>query len=400
MLETKTQHTDQPSNKDIKTIKDEKFAFVSIDEDTRYAARNEVRNILQTNLTFGKKLEMADVNLAKFKNAAGLSFDEIVENIKYFYTKKPIKRRDKDVLGQFDVYASLIKMNYDNKWQKLDLKDVKDATPFWVLHSAAPNIGENDRPQDGWRYGMEKNKFDEKLYLDDMENIFSNLFIVMKHMQIKDSVWNPFGMGAFLRHLSKSFPADFADPPKKSAREKIKPLREKIANIFAQVAKKHQDINVHFGLPDGSKEKDAWRKEEMTDNLNAFLKAFKEIGGDNITIYLNGDVTTIAQKLANDNQKRNVGLINAANKFLIGNHWFNNRAFGAIDENLMRRSVSVALAAFIINQGIPYNVFMSTAMNKDKDEWVDRKRRNIKPPEQFLQGYNEKIEVKAMEEIQ
>eukprot|EP00419_Tripos_fusus_P062755 CAMPEP_0172907818 /NCGR_PEP_ID=MMETSP1075-20121228/179587_1 /TAXON_ID=2916 /ORGANISM="Ceratium fusus, Strain PA161109" /LENGTH=62 /DNA_ID=CAMNT_0013765497 /DNA_START=44 /DNA_END=228 /DNA_ORIENTATION=- len=46
-----------------------------------------------------------------------------------------------------------------------------------------------------------------------------------------------------------------------------------------------------------------------------------------------------------------VGLLNGANRELIGNHWFEDGARFAIDENLHRRSASLARAALLLNMG-------------------------------------------------
>ena len=44
-----------------------------------------------------------------------------------------------------------------------------------------------------------------------------------------------------------------------------------------------------------------------------------------------------------------VGLLNGANRRLLGNHWFAGKATQAIDENLHRRSWRLAAAAYVLN---------------------------------------------------
>merc|ERR1712196_517415 len=48
---------------------------------------------------------------------------------------------------------------------------------------------------------------------------------------------------------------------------------------------------------------------------------------------------------------RPVALLNGANKKLLGNHWFSHGARFAIDENLHRRSSSMATASLLLNGG-------------------------------------------------
>merc|ERR1712008_407453 len=94
---------------------------------------------------------------------------------------------------------------------------------------------------------------------------------------------------------------------------------------------------------------------ESIDNHNAFVEAAAHMAkGSNglaqiLRIRKNVDCLQLAHDLSAGASTMKVGLLNGANRELCGNHWFGDGARFAIDENLHRRSASLARAALLLN---------------------------------------------------
>jgi len=95
---------------------------------------------------------------------------------------------------------------------------------------------------------------------------------------------------------------------------------------------------------------------ESIQNHNVFIEAAAERLKRTPTlmsvlqIRRNVDSLQLAHELATSSvQNMKVCILNGANRKLFGNHWFESGARTAIDENLHRRSASMARAALLLN---------------------------------------------------
>jgi len=231
----------------------------------------------------------------------------------------------------------------DRKWgwlkgQKMD---------FWVAHAAAVNIGESVDAPDFTDFRKHENEvakaLDEWKYIEAMGHIMDNIVTVCTKLQIKQMVFFPFGMGAFLRHLGR-IDSNFIHD------EEMQRLRRALAvRMVDSWAKLPRGLQVHLCLQ--------FSTEEAQRNADAFLRAIvgnAELGKkgssmkDRVVIIPEGDALNVASDLAIWSDK--VLLVNGANRQLIGNHWFASRAKMAIDENLHRRSWRLAATAYMLNE--------------------------------------------------
>lgn len=97
---------------------------------------------------------------------------------------------------------------------------------------------------------------------------------------------------------------------------------------------------------------------ETIENHNVFLEAFAEKARACpflkriLSVRKNVDVLQVAIDLTAGTNPLKVGILNGANRRMIGNHWFSSGATLAIDENLHRRSASMARAALLLNRSV------------------------------------------------
>jgi len=250
---------------------------------------------------------------------------------------------DFNLLGRYDVCCVKTCADLDRKWnwlkgQKMD---------FWVAHAVAVNVGESvDAPDftDFQKHDNELAKtFDEWKYIEAMGHIMDNIVSVCTQLQIKQMVFFPFGMGAFLRHLGR-IDSNFSHD------EEMQRLRRALAvRMVESWAKLPAGLQVHLCLQ--------FSTEEAQRNADALLRAIVgnvDLGKkaspikDRIVIIPEGDALNVASDLAV--RSDNVLLVNGANRQLIGNHWFASRARMAIDENLHRRSWRLAAIAYMLNE--------------------------------------------------
>ncbi|QLH37305.1 MAG: hypothetical protein HWD61_15125 [Parachlamydiaceae bacterium] len=190
-------------------------------------------------------------------------------------------------------------------------------------------------------------KLDEARYLQDMSQVFNNILSAQSQTGAKKAVWFPFGMGAFLRNLSKNDPS--------YTKDKMGQLKFKLAKAFLKKPRnfrKWKSTSVFLASRIQMQSR-MHQKSKRIKIVMPFISPAKtpEIQ-DRVHLYINSDATQVAQDLANQAENSSeVSLVNGANRNLIGNHWFEDRALVAIDENIHRRSLLAAVMAYGFNGG-------------------------------------------------
>jgi len=265
---------------------------------------------------------------------------------------------------------------------------------FWTLHVGAPNIGESSRAEDFQMYSVGRS-LNENMYLRDMKQLWGNAILAMRRLRIEDGIIFPFGMGAFLRHLGK------CDDRYNDA-STMRQLRRNLADQFiAAIIDLFPELSNTTGNPTSSAAStaDASRQDarggakaakgrdvkagkgrvvdtssqfprrlhlclivtdggESVENHNVFLEAAAE-GAEKhpalmqkLLLCRNVEVLQLAHDLATASaEPLKVGILNGANRKMLGNHWFEDGARFAIDENLHRRSASMTRMAVLLNMG-------------------------------------------------
>lgn len=321
--------------------------FPAITKETRYGVRDQTKKDLES--LFGCSFDELANNFDP--SAPLMKLREALPLVRLFTTghQEFYPTDGKELLGRFDVLAVPAKMNYDAHWRGPQDK----LNYFYIHHAAAINIGESAHARDFKDYSL-NGTLDEEKYVADMARIFENMLTAQEKMGVTDAVWFPFGMGAFLRNLKKN-DAAYNDP------QTLYQLREKIASAFAAAALSHPKLKIHLCLPA------AEAGEESTQNHNAFIRALesvKEEIGEQVRLYINVDATELAQKLAEEKGLGKVSLANGANRNMIGNHWFDDFAMTAIDENIHRRSILAAAMALVLNEGCVSQVKAKDALKE------------------------------------
>jgi hypothetical protein len=279
--------------------------------------------------------------------------------------------------------------------------DVSSTGWFWMLHMSAPNIGESEEAEDFPAYSKPdaygKLRLDQDEYLRDMKELWRTAIMSMGRLGVDDGVIFPFGMGAFLRNLGKvddhyskydermrglrkgiaemvmdgieslyGEPVDVADPfatapppaeaaPKAAAKATAAPkakakAKAKAAPKAAAKAVQAKPARIHLCLSVAN-------AQESIENHNVFIEAASQKAKtfprlkDLLQIHRNIDVLQVAINLSGQSALK-VAVLNGANRKLIGNHWFTDGASLAIDENLHRRSASMARVALLLNSGV------------------------------------------------
>lgn len=232
------------------------------------------------------------------------------------------------LLPHFDVLQVPFCMDYDEKWE---LRTGKQEYLF-AHHVAAPDVGSNE----GFAEYSYQGRFFKEKYLGDMGLLFESTLKAQTQSGATDAVWVPLGMGAFLRGLKDKDP-NYADQ-----KEDLN-LRQELAKLFFEAVKKQPSLHIHLCLV--SQGPDKANKEAFESVLQ---ERYPELV-NRVTVAIDEDATQIAQDLANENGPYTVSLMNAANKKLIGNHWFGKGALSAIDENFHRRSSMASYYAARLN---------------------------------------------------
>lgn len=209
-----------------------------------------------------------------------------------------------------------------------------------MLHAAAINIGECAGTTDFIDFAMpgSHNRLDANKYLDAMGRLFENVFEACRHLDVQDIVWFPIGAGAFLRNLSDT-DTDFANFGA------LLELRRGIAKRFvAALAGAHAQqgrMKLHLLI--------SFETMEAAANADGFIRALADCESmrAQVVLHPDGESMHLGHELAA--QGSNVAVLNGANRQLLGNHWFSTGARRAIDENLHRRSVSLAAISYLLN---------------------------------------------------
>jgi len=238
------------------------------------------------------------------------------------------------LLGRYDVCVVRACADFDRDWNSISQARHR----FWVLHAAALNIGESVKASDFSDFACESHVLDENGYLSAMKHIMDNIVKAAITLGVEQFIFFPFGMGAFLRHLS-SIDVSYKDAMKMTS------LRRGLALRFLKSMEAFTSFNVHVHLCL------SFAVDEARQNADAFIRAAMEASGtlrSRLKIWPNGDCLDLAHRLALHSPK--VSLVNGANRRMLGNHWFAGHALRAIDENLHRRSVELAAASYALNQ--------------------------------------------------
>jgi hypothetical protein len=194
-------------------------------------------------------------------------------------------------------------------------------------------------------------------YIRDMGYLWEGSIIAMQRLGVTDAIFFPFGMGAFLRNLDKN------DESYKSA-SKIRTLKFRVCMALMEAIKK---LVITPGIsPSGLQRIHLCLfavGEEAIGLHNSFIEAAAEMKktcpdlSKVLVFQINCDALQVSRELAakmgpsgSSLESPKVGLLNGANRKMIGNHWFAKGAKFAIDENIHRRSCSMARFCLLINQ--------------------------------------------------
>jgi hypothetical protein len=252
------------------------------------------------------------------------------------------------LFGSRDVLVTPCRMDYNAQWNP----NPPDQKTFHMLNAAAINVGEGNHPEDLRYYCLPgtyqhyKGSLDETKFLQGTGEIAESLLTASQKFGLNDVVFFPIGMGAFLRNLP-SADAAYQDPAK--MRSLRNGMAKQVAAKMENQLRSSPNLVIHLALPTGP-------SDEAKENYNAFIQAVSEIDPairQRVIVYPNADATEIAQAIANQKGDYSVGLINGANKNLLGNHWFEDGALTAIDENIHRRSQISAFACLFCNGTTP-----------------------------------------------
>eukprot|EP00927_Polykrikos_kofoidii_P070337 TRINITY_DN6647_c0_g1_i1.p1 TRINITY_DN6647_c0_g1~~TRINITY_DN6647_c0_g1_i1.p1 ORF type:complete len:683 (-),score=128.39 TRINITY_DN6647_c0_g1_i1:83-2089(-) len=345
------------------------------------------------------------------------------------------------LLGQFDVLGIPVRADFDSGFEPFATVEAKDdshrgrrgggyhytnvdhgevrpdcdspesfAGWFWVLHAAAPNIGESPNAEDFVDYSTipkepakattskaacwkpmrgSYRRLDEDLYISHMGRLWQNALTAMGRLKIEDGIFFPFGMGAFLRQLGKNDDNYEDEATMRKLRARV---ADQLIAAIGELCCGHGAVaptgprRVHICLVCVNK--------ESFQNHNVFVEAAKK-GLDKyknllsvLQFRMNVDCLQLAHELTVGNgpqTQMKVGLLNGANRTLMGNHWFSHGAKMAIDENLHRRSATMARAALLFNMGF-----------EAEDEVVGteptlRRPNELKENWEFFKGLKEKV---------
>ncbi len=88
-----------------------------------------------------------------------------------------------------------------------------------------------------------------------------------------------------------------------------------------------------------------------------------------IFAYHNKDVLELTQMLADDHPDGVVGIINAANRSGIGNAWYKTHAQRAMDENLARRVLLMAIWSVVCNACINTQCDLTNCLEAGYKHW-------------------------------
>ena len=252
-------------------------------------------------------------------------------------------QRDRALLPRFGALTvkGLPQIGYGSSWTSSLTYPQFDATlptkSLSATYIASPNIGESAHSADAPDYRNSDGSLNEAKFLTDFQKVCLTGFEGQQRNGAEHFVWNPIGMGAFMRNVHKNFsgitPAYVAH------------LKDQLAlqMIIAFDALKAPQKTLHLCLFTGT--------EESDKNHNAYIRAIEQTPGivSNIHIHQNGDMLEIGQHLANKYGNGKADVIIAANRQLLGNFWRSDRARFASDENIHRRWPRLTQIANFLN---------------------------------------------------
>jgi hypothetical protein len=238
------------------------------------------------------------------------------------------------VLGQFDSISIPMIPDYNCAWDRIRQED---AAKVFVLYAPAVNLSSRCG---FWHYSVNSSVgsyLDTKKYLNIMSQVIRNFCLASKALKIEHLVLVPFGMGAYLRDLP------VRDDAYKN-RLKFLGLKVQLAhNLISKLTKYCWGNTVmHFCLRTGD--------QEDTDNSRAILNALiakVPANSPKVVIWKEADCLEVAIKLAKSSSS--VTILNASNRHILGNKWWEDSAKRAVEENLHRRSSILSAAACVLN---------------------------------------------------
>uniref|UniRef100_A0A7S4V065 Uncharacterized protein n=2 Tax=Alexandrium monilatum TaxID=311494 RepID=A0A7S4V065_9DINO len=421
-----------------------------VSDELRYSVRNVTADRLLEQLGCKERLasweEFAATAQRALQNIKGLdslplAIQKQMQKVHLFAsetTSQPASGQERYLLGQFDCLCVPARADYNASFMPIaptagaaaagdPLKAAaaveagQGGTPdcdgasgfrgwFWVVHSAAPNIGESEEADDFGAYSEQvpaapaapsgaqgpagapgsprgspdsptdanqpQRRLHEDRYVADMARLWRASLIAMGRLEVGEAIVFPFGMGAFLRHLGQN-DSRYNDP--RAMRKLRRRVADELMNAIVDLccggaapasraaqraaAKVQPPVkavaakarpgpaHVHLCL--------VCANAESVENHNCFVEAaasaFRVCQGLSEVLRLRRNVDTL--QLAHDligqdgggERSLKVGILNGANRELVGNHWFEDGARFAIDENLHRRSASLARAALLLN---------------------------------------------------
>jgi len=199
----------------------------------------------------------------------------------------------------------------------------------------------------------------EDKYCETMFHLWNIAIIAMQRLGVTHAIFFPFGMGSFLRHLGQNDsqylrPLNMRRIRRRIADEFIKAIECAYGRLIEERMTEHGDTkdlprNIHLCL--------SCDTEDDILNHNSFIEAAAEKNEeypgiqDLLVFRRNVDPLQLAHDLAVEMGPLRVGLLNGANRKLLGGQWFKGGSRNAHDENLHRRSSSLARAALLLNLG-------------------------------------------------
>mmetsp|Transcript_4890 Transcript_4890/g.13729 ORF Transcript_4890/g.13729 Transcript_4890/m.13729 type:complete len:930 (-) Transcript_4890:77-2866(-) len=282
----------------------------------------------------------SELGLSKFGDAARCArrWPPNCQETKLFLDQSPAaltgdaRAGGRNLLGRYDMVCVRAHPDFDMDWAAIKGPIRK----FWVLHAAALNVGETGKSPDLPDFLSRAHGLDEHRFGTAMQRLFENVVTVCVTLHIVHLVMFPFGMGAFLRNLPLADPRYASAPANCSLRRRI------VGHLIEALLRSEPFLNVHICLQDGS--------EESKRNCDAFLRGLREAHPalkQRVTMWPNGDCLQLAHELSAHSQ--HVLVLNGANRQMLGNHWFQDQARHAIDENLHRRSWTMSAMSYLLN---------------------------------------------------
>ena len=307
----------------------------------------------------GAKLEMHHVKWHKKREVRDTTMKRINEErydkheLKNYLKRSILFKCDESnsdrLLGTLDVLAVPTRADFSADWVELHEYDYnkdterpfylfKSRRPFYILHAAAPNVGERSdkEPQDIKAFRSKERQFETPKYLHHYRKMMENVFNAVHFLEIQHLILHPFGMGAFIRNLHNWVDGDWQESDQR--KEDLR-LSMVTAMVEALNTNAPRPFLCHMCYPVNGESR------ENRNNEQAIGDAMT--GHNNIILQPGVDALALANHIAS--MGFSVGMLNSANANRIGNHWDQNGAESAIDENIHRRSHMLCLTSALLN---------------------------------------------------